>query len=487
MDYKEVVMLQCRPECMYREGEACMLTLQQFIEHDKAGTTRQMMCTGHPGSYSYESVLKRLTKENAEKEKAAVAPLQGEVIPPYATYAEYKQTLDTEIKREVEGYVRIGYLLKLARDTNILAESGYANLYDFAQAEYNLDKSRVSRYMAINDRFAENGYSLELKDEYKGYGVAKLSLMLTLPDAINEELTPTLSKAEIQTLRDEVAEEERTTPLEHMIEGETDTTASAEDMLSKAILQLGESEPEMYVEIHKLLNSETSQPEGIKRIMAPSEEKIYSIRIRGVGRVMLCVKDYEENVAIVNERTGEKETRSWNDVMAVWKGMLRGDEPKESWENIYGLKFPITQSEPVAQVQPKKEVKVQKVNEKKKPEQKMLHDINKDIPAPNPKPEEPETEPMPEPVTEQQLPGQKDISDYPEYMPPKGKITRKAYDEQKKTYVQSFENNIGCAEENADEKQWELAKQDLKDAMHYLDLLIKLDAMEVEDEKADEA
>jgi hypothetical protein len=97
--------------------------------------------------------------------------LTGEVIPPYATYAEYKQELDREVRQEVEGYVRIGYLLKIARDTSILAESGYANLYEFAQAEYSIDKSRVSRYMAINDRFAENGYSMELKDEYKGYAV----------------------------------------------------------------------------------------------------------------------------------------------------------------------------------------------------------------------------------------------------------------------------------------------------------------------------
>lgn len=412
--------------------------------------------------------------------------LHGEVIPPYATYAEYKRTLDAEIRQEVEGYVRIGYLLKLARDTKILAESGYTNLYEFAQAEYNLDKSRVSRYMAINDRFAQNGYAMELKEEYKGYGVAKLSLMLTLPDEINEELSPAMSKTEIQMLRDEVAEEQKVTPIEHIMEGETDTTAVADDLISKAILQLGESEAELYAAVHKLYASKENRAEGLKRIMAPAEEKIYSIRIRGIGRVMLCVKDYEEKVSVVNERTGEKEIYTWQDVIEVWGRIMKTDRSaEESWEYTYGQSYP--QKTEVAPVQPKKEVKVQKVNEKKKSEQKTLHDINKDIPAPDPKPEEPETEPMPEPVTEQQLPGQKDISDYPEYMPPKEKITRKAYDERKNTYVQSLENNIGCAEANADEKQWELAKQDLKDAIRYLDLLIKLDAMEVENEKADEA
>ena len=42
----------------------------------------------------------------------------------YRNYAEYKQELDTELKKTAEGFVRIGYLLKVARDTRILAESG---------------------------------------------------------------------------------------------------------------------------------------------------------------------------------------------------------------------------------------------------------------------------------------------------------------------------------------------------------------------------
>ena len=33
----------------------------------------------------------------------------------YVGYGEYKAALDTEIKREAEGFVRIGYLLRLAR------------------------------------------------------------------------------------------------------------------------------------------------------------------------------------------------------------------------------------------------------------------------------------------------------------------------------------------------------------------------------------
>ena len=35
-------------------------------------------------------------------------------------YSEYKAALDKQIKESAEGFVKIGYLLKLAKDTDIL-------------------------------------------------------------------------------------------------------------------------------------------------------------------------------------------------------------------------------------------------------------------------------------------------------------------------------------------------------------------------------
>ncbi len=129
-------------------------------------------------------------------------------------YTEYKNKLDTELKANAEGFVRIGYLLKVARDTNILADSGYKNVAEFAQAEYGLTKDIVSRYIAINDKYAENGYSDKLQSKFEGFGVAKLQEMLTLPDAIIEEIEPTLTKREIVEIKKEVAAEEAITPIE---------------------------------------------------------------------------------------------------------------------------------------------------------------------------------------------------------------------------------------------------------------------------------
>lgn len=38
---------------------------------------------------------------------------------------------------------------------------------EFAKAEYGLSKDIVSRYIAINDRYSEGGYSDRLQDKYE--------------------------------------------------------------------------------------------------------------------------------------------------------------------------------------------------------------------------------------------------------------------------------------------------------------------------------
>lgn len=285
------------------------------------------------------------------------------------SYKEYKAELDNRLNKAAESFVEIGYLLKIARDTDILAESPYQNVVEFAQAEYGIDKTRVSRFIHINDKFSEGGYSDRLQEKYRGFGWSKLTLMLELPDALNEELTPKFSRVEIQAIKDEVDEENKVTDIERMLEAEAPAAAKAESILDKAITQLGEDEPELYEQIH------SAAEEEILGIMVPSEERIYSIRIRGTGRVMLSMSDSEDTVSVINSRTGEKETFSWNDVKESWLRII--DQTKtaaESWETVYGKTYP--EKAKVAPVQqekkkPKKKSKVVKAkpqaSEKKAP------------------------------------------------------------------------------------------------------------------------
>lgn len=269
-------------------------------------------------------------------------------------YTQYKTELDKQLRETAEGFVRIGYLLKLARDTDILNGSGYANVNEFAKAEYNLDKSMVSRFININDRFAEGGNSQYLQEQYRGFGYAKLAIMLQLPDAINEELNPGFSKSEIQAIKEEVDAESQISDIETLIEG--DKNPEITNNLHKALYQLLEDIPELYVQLHKILN-DGSIVDGYTYIwetLVPDGEKVYSIRIQGIGRMMLFLNE-SGHVTLTNIRSGEKEQFEKKKVPYFVEKIITStqDSAEKEWEATYGKEFP--KKEEVAPVQPKKE------------------------------------------------------------------------------------------------------------------------------------
>lgn len=302
------------------------------------------------------------------------------------TYQEYKRELDAVLTRTAEDFVQIGYLLKVARDTDILHESGYSSVVEFAEAEYNLDKTKVSRFIRINDKFAEGGYSDHLQENYRGFGYAKLTLMLNMPAALNEELTPDYSKAEIQQLKDQVDEESKTSDLEILMEGQDPVMEAAEDDLSRAVRQLaediqeGEKIPRLYKEIWTAGRSYLTV-EKLQEIMAPAGQRMYSMRIRGMGGRNLSLKDHNngDSVALINIRTGEKQEYTWERLLEVWRQLISGGETyREAWQQLYGKEWPeeeaaIEKNSEVAPVQPKEEKKPvprkeSKVSQPRKPE-----------------------------------------------------------------------------------------------------------------------
>ena len=376
----------------------------------------------------------------------------------YRSYQEYKQELDTELKKTAEGFVRIGYLLKVARDTSILAESGYDNVVDFARAEYGIDKTQVSRFIHINDKFSQGGYAPELIEEYQGFGYAKLSIMLSLPDSVNEELTPDFSKSEVQQVKDEIDEEKKTTDIEVMLEEKDSVQQSFNTNLEKAVYQLGKDAPEVY---KRLWESAVKNGESGKRFienLIPDEKAMYIVRIPGAGRCMLSMKAEEDTVKLINIRdSSANETYTKQELEDALKKMLPDtDTWGKAWESLYGEKLPAEKNAAVAPVQPKaaprKESKVivpkkpepeksvqnipesvsktqesvpeskEIVSETAQKKEMTLNDVNPEIPAPDPKQikeDVPEEKPDVQQDTNEQIPGQDEIQNHPEYMPEK--------------------------------------------------------------------
>lgn len=260
------------------------------------------------------------------------------------SYVDFKASMDAVVERVEEGFVQIGYYLKIARDTHVLQESGYKSVTDFAAAEYGLDKSAVSRFIAINDRFAEDGYSNRLKDQYRGMGRAKLSVMLLLPEEITEELTPDYSKSDIQKIKDEVEEEKKVTDLEVMMEQQDFDTELLDNNLKRAMYQLGHDIPELHRKIWNVWQiwngwQQTKRPElprEIMDILAPAGEGMHSVRVAGIGRLMITLHGADQDITLINVRSGEKEKYSWDDMMEAIGLLMEGDTPEESWTKTYG-------------------------------------------------------------------------------------------------------------------------------------------------------
>lgn len=240
-------------------------------------------------------------------------------------------TLRTELRKELsntaQSVCRIGWLLKIARDTTILG-GAYADINDFAQKEFGLDKSQVSRFIRINDRFSKDGNSEQLHPAYIQYGSAKLSLMLLLPDEINEELSPEYSKTDIQAIKEEYEEESKVTPLELMVE---DKSEVPDEFIMAVTKQLNDEHPEPIehvlwgirngIEIDSLDVKDSYMPLG--------GAQTYTIRIPGQGRFMVNCKD--EEITIVSMREPENKSRlSWDEFTQAVLEDSKGRKAKET-------------------------------------------------------------------------------------------------------------------------------------------------------------
>lgn len=417
------------------------------------------------------------------------------------TYQEYKQELDAVLTRTAEDFVQIGYLLKVARDTNILAESGYATVTDFAKAEYGIDKTQVSRFISINDRFSEDGYSDHLLPSYKGFGYAKLTLMLQIPDEINEALPPTLSKAEIQDIKDEVDAESKVTDIEVEIEKAEAAAVTDKPMLppegsplERNLWQLGKEQEDLFRKLWMVCFLHTAfgnkNNAEIMDVLIPQGDAVYTVRIPGERRTQIIVNS--DGATIVNLKTLERSRYTEDQICDAVRSLIDGgSSPEEQYKKLYGEDLtpeiaPVQPTDSPKEKKPekRKESRVTKANTepKKKPKDPEKKPEQMTIPgaAPDPAPEEPETQVTDSCSgeseqkqntdtmdTEEQVPGQTDLeNDFPQYCPSKG--------DQRTAYRQSIRGSVENLVRYVEMDLIVAARQQLSDISGYLDRLEEL-------------
>lgn len=267
----------------------------------------------------------------------------------YRDYEEFKREVDSCVMATAEGFVKIGYLLKVARDTDILKNSGYETMTEFAKAEYGIDASQTSRFIAINDKYSENGYGPSLAMRYKNIGVSKLSEMLSLPDVVTENLTADVTRQEIRDLKIEIKEEEKISDLENYIERPEASMLSNMEILADFMKIYLHPFPLTFSKLVENLkvNDQPEDKDNVIDILAPSGHVTLMTRVEGIGRLMLVISGEDEDIKMVNIRTQEKHLYSWEEFVSATKEALRlkssytqYSSVEEYWQQIYMEEMP---------------------------------------------------------------------------------------------------------------------------------------------------
>lgn len=330
----------------------------------------------------------------------------------FVGYQEFEAAADMTAVKIKEGYLEMGYILKMARDTDILRESEYTGYEEFAEKRYGLDKGTVSRYIRIVERFSEGGNSHILKENYRNMGFAKLSIMLHMPDAIAEELMDSLSKTEVQAIREELEAEEKVSDIELAIERQENVQPELqENLLSRAVWQLGKEHHDIYRKLWKAFEEEDRG--SIKEIIAPQGDAIYMVRIPGTGRMMISISG--EAVSVTEVRSQKKERYTMQDLINAAERIcpVMAETVEESFREVYDedldpVNIPEKKTE-VAPVQPKKEKRKESKVTKANTEKPKLAAVVEEAQEEDKEEEDKEEE--------EQLPGQMNVGDYEGIVP----------------------------------------------------------------------
>lgn len=268
------------------------------------------------------------------------------------TVEQLTNVINTELNRAAISFVRVGYLLKKARDEDILKDSGYPDIYTYANMKFGLDKSQVSRFININDRYSIGGYSEHLKEEYEGFGYSKLALMLTLPEEINKELSPEYTKSEINTIKAEYEAEQKISDLEVMMEEKPD---GPDEFIAQIVKELNDEHPESAVYLNTTMKMAEKMKlevgeQDIQEAYIPEGTAAYSVRIPGQGRFMITMKESEISITSLRDPAN--------------KTLLTWTEFKEALvEDMKVRDFPDNKPEPEKKKKPEKVKRAKTQNE----------------------------------------------------------------------------------------------------------------------------
>ena len=116
-------------------------------------------------------------------------------------YIQCKNDIKNNLGSIAKSFVRIGWLLTRIEKSGAYKNDGYSSVSEFAQAEYGMNKSGVSRFKKIYEKYSVPGDTPELRDEYKEFNQSQLEEMLQIPEEDYVMLRPEGNKEDFRELK----------------------------------------------------------------------------------------------------------------------------------------------------------------------------------------------------------------------------------------------------------------------------------------------
>lgn len=233
-------------------------------------------------------------------------------------WTSWKEDIRRKLAETAGNFVYIGYRLKQIRDSGMY--DGATDIFEFAQKEYGLGKSTVSRFIAINEKYSEGGNSLELKEEFKAFSSSKLSEMLTLPDSEIELITEKTTIREIRELKNFNQQDPEP-------EQEAETTWSA---LDKCLIDFFEPRREMLNKVMECMDADPPEYKEAAETMTPSGQSSHK-----KGIMFLFMYDWNTGIKYKLMTQPEPVSMTWQEFLNEIYGIYALCSQEDVWTDFY--------------------------------------------------------------------------------------------------------------------------------------------------------
>lgn len=233
-------------------------------------------------------------------------------------WVQWKEDIRKKLAETANNFVYIGFRLKQIRDSGIYG--GAADVFEFAQNEYGLSKSTVSRFIAINEKYSEGGNSLEIREEFKNFSSSKLSEMLTLPESECQLITERTTIKEIRDLKDFNRQQETEDDSGQQAAGMQGGHSGHRSPLEKCVIDFFRDKKECLNKVMLELESGCEDVKGMVEEINPSGQTSHR-----KGLIYLFLYDLTEGVKYKQLGVEEPVSMTWRAFLEVIRNIYSAD------------------------------------------------------------------------------------------------------------------------------------------------------------------